>query len=146
MAFDPPAHPELLEGTDWVINKGGCGPHLTPEFDELYETVLADMIVDGLTNAARKAGLTLADLDMIVVHQAFAGLIDIWTRRLEQHGVPRSKWRSTFDKYGNVGAVDVPITLADLLAGEGIPAGANVALFAPGGGGHTPSVIMRWLG
>jgi 3-oxoacyl-[acyl-carrier-protein] synthase-3 len=146
MAFDSPAHPELLEGTDWVINKGGCGPHPTAEFDDLYETVLSDMIVEGLTNATRKVGLTLADLDIIVVHQAFSGLIDIWTRRLEEHGVPRSKWRSTFEKYGNVGAVDVPITLADLLATEGIPAGAHVALFAPGGGGHTPSVIMRWLG
>jgi 3-oxoacyl-[acyl-carrier-protein] synthase-3 len=146
MAFDPPAHPELLKGTDWVINKGGCGPHLTPEFEDLYSGVFTEMVVTAFTNASRKAGIKPSDIDMVIAHQAFAGLIDIWQKGAEPLGIPRERWRSTWDKYGNVGACDVPATFADLIAEKAIPEGAILALFAPGGGGHTPTIIMRWGG
>jgi 3-oxoacyl-[acyl-carrier-protein] synthase-3 len=143
MAFDPPDHPEELVGTRFVINKG-AGPHITPEFDELVFTVFRRMIVDAANAAVAKARMTLNDLDIIVVHQAFPGMTELWMGALEEVQVPRSKWRTTWDKYGNVGAVDVPATLADLHAGGGIPKDANVMLFAPGGGGHTPTMIVRW--
>jgi 3-oxoacyl-[acyl-carrier-protein] synthase-3 len=146
MAFDPPAHPELIQGTKWIVNKGGCGPHLTPEFDELFATVLSDMVGAAIGGVATRGGVALSSLDFIVAHQAFSGLLDIWKTRLEADGVSPSKWRSTWDKYGNVGAVDIPITLADILANEGIPPGSLLALFAPGGGGHTPAILMRWNG
>jgi 3-oxoacyl-[acyl-carrier-protein] synthase-3 len=146
MAFDPPAHPEMLKGGDWVINKGGCGPHLTPEFEDLYSSVLSQMVVDAFTNATRKAGIKVEDIDLVVAHQAFAGLLQIWEKAVAPLGLPPERWRSTWDKYGNVGACDVPITLADLISEKGIPRGSIIALFAPGGGGHTPTIIMRWNG
>jgi 3-oxoacyl-[acyl-carrier-protein] synthase III len=146
MAFDPPEHPEMLEGTSWVVNKGGCGPHLTPEFEPLFQSILANMAADGLQNACRKAGIKPSDIDMVIAHQAFPGLLDIWSKSAEPIGVPTSRWRSTYDRYGNVGACDVPVTIADLVAENAIEAGATVALFAPGGGGHTPTILMRWNG
>jgi 3-oxoacyl-[acyl-carrier-protein] synthase-3 len=146
MAFDAPERPELLKGTDWVINKGGCGPHLTPEFDELFKTVLSAMVVDALTNATRKAGIEVSDIDLMIAHQAFPSLLQIWAKAAEPLGLPLHRWRSTWDKYGNVGACDIPATLADVIAEEEIPAGSIIALFAPGGGGHTPTIIMRWHG
>lgn len=84
MAFDPPAHPDLIRGSKWVINKGGCGPHLTPEFDDLMATVLSDMVVESIGGVARKAGISPESIDLVVAHQAFSGLLDIWTRRLEE--------------------------------------------------------------
>jgi len=145
MAFDGPERPELLRGTDWVVNKGGCGPHLTPEFDDLFKTVLSAMVVDALTNASRKAGIGVGDIDLMIAHQAFPSLLQIWAKAAEPLGLPPDRWRSTWDRYGNVGACDIPATLADVIAEEGIPAGSIVGLFSPGGGGHTPTLITRWL-
>jgi 3-oxoacyl-[acyl-carrier-protein] synthase-3 len=144
MAFEPPAHPELLKGNKWLINKGGCGPHLTPEFDDLFTGVLSKMVTDALTNATRKAGIQISDIDIVVAHQAFAGLLEVWKQAAEPLGLPRDRWRDTWDRYGNVGACDIPATFADLIEEKAIPKGAILALFSPGGGGHTPTIIMRW--
>ncbi len=146
MAFDPPNHPELITNGKWIINKGGCGPHLTPEFEDLFEGVLSSMVVEALTNATRKANIGIGDIDIVVAHQAFNGLLEIWQRAMEPLGLPRTRWRSTWDKYGNVGACDIPATFVDLIAANSISTGAIVALFSPGGGGHTPTIIGRWRG
>jgi hypothetical protein len=45
-----------------------------------------------------------------------------------------------------VGAVDVAATLSELLENDAIPKGAIIAFFAPGAGGHTPTMIVNYLG
>ncbi len=145
LGFDQQIRPELVQNTKWVLNQA-CGPRLDQEFDDLYATVLSKMVVDALTNASAKAGVKITDIDMVIAHQAFSGLLEIWEKAVEPLGLARDRWRSTWDKYGNVGACDVPATFADLITDNAIPAGAILALFAPGGGGHTPTVIVRWHG
>ncbi len=145
LGLDGPVRPELLRNTKWVVNNA-CGPRLDQEFDDLLANVLANMAVDALTNASTKAGLKLTDIDLVVAHQAFPGLLELWQSALEQLGLPRERWRSTWDRYGNVGACDIGATVADLIDDNAIPKGAILALFSPGGGGHTPTIIMRWLG
>jgi 3-oxoacyl-[acyl-carrier-protein] synthase-3 len=145
IGLDPPLRPELLKNTKWVMNKA-CGPRLGQEFEDHIAKLMAKMAVDALTNASTKAGLKVTDIDLVVAHQAFPGLLELWQSALEPLGVPRERWRSTWDKYGNVGACDVGATMADLIDGNAIPKGSLLALFAPGGGGHTPTIIMRWLG
>jgi 3-oxoacyl-[acyl-carrier-protein] synthase-3 len=145
LGFDQQINPELVKNTKWVLNQA-CGPRLDQEFDDIYTNLFGQIAVDAIENASRKAGLKPADIDLVVAHQAFSGLLDIWINAVEPHGVPRDRWRSTWDKYGNVGACDVGATLADLIEEKAIPKGAILALFAPGGGGHTPTIIMRWNG
>lgn len=145
LGLDPPVHPELLKNTKWVINSA-CGPRLDQEFDDLVAKLFSNMAVDALTNASKKAGLRLKDIDLVVAHQAFPNLLELWQNALEPLGLPRERWRSTWDKYGNVGACDVAATMADLIDDNAIPKGSILALFAPGGGGHVPTIIMRWNG
>lgn len=145
LGFDQQIRPDLVRNTGWVLNQA-CGPRLDGEFDELYTHVFGQMAIDAIRNATRKAGLRPEDLDLVVAHQAFSGLLEIWQKAVEPHGVPAGRWRSTWDKYGNVGACDIGATLSDLIDGDGIPVGAKIALFSPGGGGHTPTIIMRWNG
>jgi len=143
LGFDRPLTPEAVAGKDWVLNHA-CGPRLGQDFDDLYRTVLSEMVVAALTNATRKAGIGVGDIDVVVAHQAFSGLLDIWQAAVEPLGLPRDRWRSTWDKYGNVGACDTAATLVDLIEQKALPPDSIVALFAPGGGGHTPTIIMRW--
>ncbi len=145
MAFDTPENPALLESLDGPVNIA-TGPRGMGEgFDEWTMTKGRTIISDGVSKALKKAGLTTDDLDLVIVHQAFDALIEIWKDELERIGIPRDKWHDTFSKYGNVGAVDPVATLADLLENGGIPRDTNIALFAPGGGGNTPTMILKWL-
>ena len=145
LGFDQPLRPEVARDTDWVLNRA-CGPRLGQDFDDLLKTVLSEMVIDALTNASRKADINLSEIDIVVAHQAFSGLMQVWQEAMEPLGVPADHWRSTWDKYGNVGACDIGATLADLIERGELASGSVVALFAPGGGGHTPTIIMRWLG
>jgi 3-oxoacyl-[acyl-carrier-protein] synthase III len=145
LGFDRQINPELVKNTDWVLNQA-CGPRLDQEFDDIYANLFGQIAYDAIENASRKAGLKPSDIDFVIAHQAFSGLLDIWIKAVEPLGIPRERWRSTWDKYGNVGACDVGATLADMIDENSIPKGSVLALFAPGGGGHTPTVIMRWNG
>jgi 3-oxoacyl-[acyl-carrier-protein] synthase-3 len=145
LGFDKPLHPELVAHSDWVLNRA-VGPRLDQEFDDIYANLFGQMAIDAMQNASRKAKVGLKDIDLVVAHQAFSGLLAVWQKAVEPFGVPSARWRSTWDKYGNVGACDVGATLADLIEGGEIAVGAILALFAPGGGGHTPTIIMRWNG
>jgi 3-oxoacyl-[acyl-carrier-protein] synthase-3 len=145
LGFDQQIHPELVANSQWVLNRA-CGPRLDQEFDDIYANLFGQMAIDAMQNASRKAGVKLQDIDLVVAHQAFDGLLEIWKNAVAPLGLAKEHWRSTWDKYGNVGACDVGATLADLIENDGIPRGSILALFAPGGGGHTPTIIMRWDG
>ena len=70
----------------------------------------------------------------------------MWKDGMEEVGIKRENWLETFDKYGNIGAVDVAANLVDAEENGGIPAGSVLAFFTPGGGGHTPAMVVRWNG
>jgi 3-oxoacyl-[acyl-carrier-protein] synthase III len=63
----------------------------------------------------------------------------------EEAGISRDKWKETWNKYGDIGNVDMVPNLEELWQGGKIGKGSVIALFPPGGGGHTPCMIIRWL-
>lgn len=123
-----------------------AGLHVTESFFEWAQihggkTFARDAIADAL----KEARLAFSDLDLIVPHQAHKFMLDVWIEGMVEAGVPADKWRDTWDKYGNIGAVDVAATLSELVENEDIPAEAIIAFFAPGAGGHTPTMIVKYL-
>ena len=101
--------------------------------------------VEGVRRALAKAGLTFSDLDYIVLHQAQYLLQEAWKDGGAKVGLRREQWVDTWDKYGNLGAVDVPANLVELEEEGKLKKGAIIALFAPGCGGCTPAMVIRWL-
>lgn len=146
MGLDKPAHPEILPGPCTLVNKS-VGPRFSETFLEWLTTTGRGMIVSDFRAALIKAGLEGKDIDYVVLHQAFLSFLDIWMAELETAlGVRRDALRETWDLYGNTGACDVPVSLAHLLEHEDVQPGAVIAMFGPGGGGHTPTMLVRWLG
>ncbi|MDP6737027.1 MAG: 3-oxoacyl-[acyl-carrier-protein] synthase III C-terminal domain-containing protein [Nitrospinaceae bacterium] len=116
-----------------------------PRMFEWFEKNGEDLIRDTMGDALEKAGLGFPDIDFVFPHQCFRAALDVWSEALEKLGVSRDKWVESFDRFGNIGAVDVAPNLEEMDDKEGMPAGSIIAMFVPGGGGHTPTLLCRWL-
>jgi 3-oxoacyl-[acyl-carrier-protein] synthase III len=141
--FAPPENPELEpEGRP----PREANFRVDPRMFEWFEKHGEDLVRDSMSDALEKAGLDFPDIDFIFPHQCFRAALEVWIEALEKLGVSRDKWVESFDRYGNIGAVDVAPNLEEMDDEGRMPNGSIIAMFVPGGGGHTPSLICRWLG
>jgi 3-oxoacyl-[acyl-carrier-protein] synthase III len=108
----------------------------------LGKTVMMPTIEEAL----RKAGLTLSDLDMVILHHPMDIFHEAWIKDGIESGIGAEKWKLAYDKIGNCGNVDVAYKLSELSEQGRIPKDSIIALYPPGLGGHTPCMIIRWLG
>jgi 3-oxoacyl-[acyl-carrier-protein] synthase III len=87
------------------------------------------------------AGMTSADLDWLVPHQANVRIIDATAKKL---GVPTEKSIVTVNKHGNTSAASIPLAL-DVAFNDGRLKGGNLVQMVGVGGGFTwGSVLARW--
>lgn len=93
-------------------------------------TKAVDMMAGASREALVKAGLSVADIDCFVPHQANARIIAAVARQL---GVPPDKVVSTVAEYGNSSAATIPFSLS-FAARDRLQAGARVLMCAAGAG------------
>ena len=79
----------------------------------------------------KKAGLTPADIDFFVFHQANARIIDLAVRK---YRIPPEKYYKNIDRYGNTAAASVPLVLSELVEQGRVGPGSRLLLTAFGGG------------
>ena len=137
------ANPDLLEGLEPQTSFGRM--RATDGFGAYIYGKGKMLPVELIPESLNKAGLGVDDLDLIVPHQVEKFFNDLWIAEAEKIGIRPELWRDTWDKYGNVAGVDVPITLAELSEAGEIPADAVVSLFSPGASGHSPTLLVKWL-
>jgi 3-oxoacyl-[acyl-carrier-protein] synthase III len=78
-----------------------------------------------------KAGMSLADVDWLIPHQANVRILDATARRL---GLPAEKLVVTVDHHGNTSAASVPLALDEFVRAGKIRAGHRVLMQGVGGG------------
>jgi 3-oxoacyl-[acyl-carrier-protein] synthase-3 len=94
-------------------------------------------------DAVARAGLTLADIDLFVFHQANARI----TRALgERLGLDPDRVVECIETIGNASAATLPVGLATAQADGRLPPGANVVLAAFGAGFTWGGGVVRWGG
>jgi 3-oxoacyl-[acyl-carrier-protein] synthase-3 len=86
-------------------------------------------------------GLSLADIDLFIPHQANRRIIDAIGRRL---GLPEDKVFVNLHKYGNTSAASIPIALDEANRNGAIHPGNLLLLDAFGGGLTWASALVRW--
>jgi 3-oxoacyl-[acyl-carrier-protein] synthase-3 len=91
--------------------------------------------------ALELAGLTAADVDMVIPHQANARIITAIAERL---GLPPEKTFINLDKYGNTSAATIPVALDEAHRQGAIKRGDVLVLVAFGGGFTWASSVVRW--
>jgi 3-oxoacyl-[acyl-carrier-protein] synthase III len=77
------------------------------------------------------AGMTLADVDWLIPHQANIRILEATAKRL---GLPREKLVVTVDHHANTSAASVPLALDEYLRAGRIKTGQKVMLQGVGGG------------
>jgi len=91
--------------------------------------------------ALEMAGLTKADIALVIPHQANARIIGAIADRL---GLPPEKTFMNVDKYGNTSAATIPVALDEASRQGKIKRGDIVLLVAFGGGFTWASSVVRW--
>lgn len=114
--------------------------HLRMEGREVFKHAVG-MITDVIEATFSQAGITAADLDWFVPHQANKRIIDASARKL---GIEEQKVVVTVDLHGNTSAASVPLALAVAVADGRIKKGDLVLLEAMGGGFTWGAVLVRW--
>lgn len=99
------------------------------------------IVVDSAVLALERAGLTAADVDLFVPHQANVRIIDACGTRL---GIEPQRTAVNIDRYGNTSAASIPIALAEA-ADEGRLKDGDIVLLSGFGAGMTwASAVIRW--
>jgi 3-oxoacyl-[acyl-carrier-protein] synthase-3 len=94
-----------------------------------------------LNEVLEDAGVTSADVDWVVPHQANARILDATARKL---GLPAEKIVVTVDRHANTSAASVPLALDTAVKDGRIQRGDLVVLEAMGGGFTWGAAALRY--
>ncbi len=98
-------------------------------------------LADVADEVLQAAGLTAADIDWFVPHQANIRIIDATAKRL---GLPMERVVCTVESHGNTSAASIPLALDQAVRDGRILAGQHVLLEGVGGGFTWGAVLLRW--
>lgn len=112
------------------------------DFDgqEIFKRAVQGM-VQASTAVMAKHGVTAADIDLVVPHQANQRIIDAVVSRC---GLPAEKVMLTVARYGNMSAATVPVALAEALEEGRVKPGALILMPAFGAGLTFCAHLVRW--
>jgi len=101
--------------------------------------------VHGMSEACgrvmREAGVTAADIDLVVPHQANLRIIEAVAKYA---GVPMERVMLTVQRYGNMSAATVPVSLVDALKEGRVKPGSLILMPGFGGGLTFGALLVRW--
>lgn len=113
---------------------------LRMEGQEVYRHAVERM-VEATSEALRRAGMTVDDIDVLIVHQANQRIIDAAARRLK---VPEEKVFANVDTIANTSSASIPLALHHAEQRGRMKPGDTVALAAFGGGFVWGAGIVKW--
>ena len=107
---------------------------------EVYR--FASTIIPRATEAVmQKAGWKLADLTLLIPHQANARIIESAIKRL---AIPSERVFVNIERYGNTSSASIPIALCEALAAGRIKTGDRLVLVGFGAGLSWAAMALEW--
>ena len=91
--------------------------------------------------AISQAGMTLADVDLLIPHQANLRIIELAARHL---GLPMDKVFVNIQEYGNTSAASIPIALVEAIEQGRCKEGDTLCLVGFGAGLTWAAAVVRW--
>ncbi len=131
-AYDPLTSPATRNGREYLNMNGN-------EVFKFATRILGTAVEEALVNSGN--GLTPADLELIIPHQANVRIIESAARKLR---VPLDRFIVNIDRFGNTSAGTIPLAMHDAREAGRLQPGTLFALVAFGGGLTYASSIWRW--
>ncbi len=121
---------------------GTIGPEYFVEMNgrEVFKYAVR-LMTDVCQEILARNGLSVADVDLLIPHQANVRIIEAVARKLE---VPEERCFVDVDRFGNTSAASVPIALADARAQGRIRPGDTVLLASFGGGFTWAAALLQF--
>jgi len=126
-----PITPENVESRPNTIHMEGR---------ETFKHAVTRML-EAAQQALQMAGLTTADVSLVIPHQANARIISAIADRLD---LPIERVFMNLDKYGNTSAATIPVALDEANKAGRLKRGDVILLVAFGGGFTWASSVVRW--
>ena len=98
-------------------------------------------VVDSAKTTLERAGITVADVDWFVPHQANLRIIEAAANRLK---IPMERTIVNIDRYGNTSAASIPLAIAEAVDDGRITDGDVVLVSGFGAGMTWASAVLRW--
>ncbi len=133
------AYRDLLY-VDGGVSTTGTAGHLRMQGNAVFRHAV-EKLTDTAHAALAKAGVTAADVDWIVPHQANLRIISATAARM---GVPMDRVVLTVQDHGNTSAASIPLALSVGKTRGQIGRGDLIVTEAIGGGLAWGSVVLRW--
>lgn len=116
------------------------GGYVRMEGKEVFRRAVRVMVESSEASLA-KAGLTAADVDLLVPHQANTRIIVAACERL---GIPVERTAMVLHRTGNTSAASIPLALGDAVDAGRVAKGDHVLLVGFGAGMTWASAVLRW--
>jgi len=117
-----------------------AGRFIVMQGNEVFKQAVRNMADCGIS-VLEQAGLTAADVSLLIPHQANIRIIDAVSKRL---GIPEEKVFVNIANYGNTSAATIPIALCEALEQGRIKKGDVVVIDAFGAGLTWGAMAIRW--
>ncbi len=128
------------DGTLRHLIKCDHGGYIFMDGKEVFRKAVR-VVVESAERALADAGLTAADVDLFVPHQANLRIIQAACQRL---AIPEERTAIVIDRYGNTSSASIPLALDDALRNGRVATGDRVLLTGFGGGMTWASAVLRW--
>jgi 3-oxoacyl-[acyl-carrier-protein] synthase-3 len=96
---------------------------------------------DGAREVLRRAGLTGADVDFLIPHQANIRIIEHAAKKMN---LPMDRVAVNVDRYGNTSTASIPLVLEESVKKGKIKDGDNVVMVGFGAGLTWAGLLIRW--
>jgi 3-oxoacyl-[acyl-carrier-protein] synthase III len=101
------------------------------------------VVVESTQHVLAKAGLSTADVDLFIPHQANTRIIDYAVHRL---GIPDDRVFVNIDNYGNTSSASIPIALCEAQAQGRLQPDDIVVMVGFGAGLTWAAAALQWTG
>ncbi|HUC05540.1 MAG TPA: beta-ketoacyl-ACP synthase III [Acidimicrobiales bacterium] len=135
----------------WNLNSDGSLRHLLKceyggtlymDGKEVFRRAVR-VVVESAERAMAEAGVTAADVSLMVPHQANVRIIQAACQRL---GIPEDRTVVVIDRYGNTSSASIPLALHDAITSGRVHDDDLLLLTGFGGGMTWASAVLRWDG
>jgi 3-oxoacyl-[acyl-carrier-protein] synthase-3 len=99
------------------------------------------VVPNSVQQACTQAGLSISDIDYVVLHQANIRIMQAMSEKL---GIPEERLIVNLDRYGNTSAASIPLALNEAVLQGKVKPGDKLVMCGFGAGLAWGTTIMRW--